>query len=458
MLRRYTRVSARAAHYTPAGGIEKCGACRFYMPPAFCGRLTDPVSPQGWCRFFSREMVQRWQPGTPGMGGSAIPPGASLDLDFTTPGTLDPRISFTRAAGPATYFDSSGVMRTAAVNAPRWDYDPATHALKGLLIEEARTNLMPWSADASVWSALGSGAAAPTVTANQVAAPDGTLTAARVVYPAVSAGGAFSLVYEQFGVTAAPYAFSVWLRGSVGGEQVYIGSNGTVYYSAARITLTTAWQRFVLVTPALTAASWFFDVGTDLRDGSQASTPAQTIYVWGAQVEAGAFATSYIPTTAAAVTRAADVATMPTAAWFSGTTMSAAMEATVLGVNSFATLFALNDGTTNNRLHELVQASNNYASSLVASGGTFAVAFPETTAITLGTPFKFGATLQAGQFQSALNGAVPYSSTTGIVLPIGMNALNIGNFTGIQALNGYARRLRYWPRVLSVAELQSVTT
>ncbi len=71
--------------------------------------------------------------------GSALPAGATLDLSFMTPGTLDPRITFTRAS-TGTYFDAAGVMQTATTNTPRWDYDPVTHVLRGLLIEEARTN------------------------------------------------------------------------------------------------------------------------------------------------------------------------------------------------------------------------------------------------------------------------------------------------------------------------------
>ena len=404
-------------------------------------------------------------------GGVRItqPPGATLDLSFMNPGTMPPGITFTRAS-TATYFDVTGTLQTAATNVPRWDYDPVTHALNGLLIEDQRTNLMPWSADASVWSALGSGAAAPTVTANQVAAPDGTLTAARVVYPAVSAGGAFSLVYEQFGVTAAPYAFSVWLRGNVGGEQVYIGSNGAVYYSAARITLTTAWQRFVLVTPALTAASWFFDVGTDLRDGSQASTPAQTIYAWGAQVEAGAFGpTSYIPTTAAAVTRQPDVAQITGtnfSSWFTGNAVGSfavqAMYSVIPpGAGGTGRLIELSDGTTTNFLGMLPSFPTGFqlASTIASVAGTGLVAAAGAAAP--GAVVNASAAYSTSRFFCANAGGgagpSPVVSTAGGIAAV--NQLGIGNRPDAgRGLNGCIRRIRYWPRALSAAELQSVTT
>ena len=64
----------------------------------------------------------------------------TLDLSFMTPGSLPSGVAFTRAS-TATYFDATGTLQTAAINAPRWDYDPVTLVLNGLLIEEARTNI-----------------------------------------------------------------------------------------------------------------------------------------------------------------------------------------------------------------------------------------------------------------------------------------------------------------------------
>jgi len=72
--------------------------------------------------------------------GVAVPAPAS-SLDFMTPGTLPPGVTFTRTS-VGTYFDSAGTLQTATANTPRWDYDPVTLALRGLLIEEQRTNLL----------------------------------------------------------------------------------------------------------------------------------------------------------------------------------------------------------------------------------------------------------------------------------------------------------------------------
>ena len=85
--------------------------------------------------------------------------GPTLSLDFMKPGTLDPRITFTRASTARHTPTRAVSMQTAATNAPRWDYDPVTHALRGLLIEEQRTNLWLQSADVgnAAWSKSCSG-------------------------------------------------------------------------------------------------------------------------------------------------------------------------------------------------------------------------------------------------------------------------------------------------------------
>src|SRR3982751_4732336 len=81
---------------------------------------------------------------------------SGLDIDFTT-GTLDSRITFARGS-TATYYNSSGLVASAASGAPRFDYDPVTLAPRGLLLEEQRTNLALYSTTFTpLWLTYGGG-------------------------------------------------------------------------------------------------------------------------------------------------------------------------------------------------------------------------------------------------------------------------------------------------------------
>ena len=390
------------------------------------------------------------------------PPGKTLDLNFMNPGTLDPRITFTRASGAAC-IDASGFIQMAAVNAPRWDYDPVTHALRGVLIEEQRTNLALWSADftqGAIWNnaAVGSGGV-NVVTANQAVSPDGTTTASKIVMPAVSGAGNGSFFYQIFTAAAAPYTFSIWLRGNVGGEATYISINtGTTYYVSPRLILTAQWKRFTVVSPTLTAGTWVVQFCTDLRDTNQAATPAQTIYAWGAQVEQGAFPTSYIPTTSAAVTRAVDLPsiqpanmspwfTPPGGSWFAEFVCAALTPnfqrvvyfppinaATMIGSDSTAHAFSYDVGPVNASANIITaNVVTKIASSWAAATGKICL--------------NAGAVVTTGGMNNGFSGA----TSAGIGF---MQAATAAP----EIMSGYLRRAAYWPRILSDTEMQQVTT
>ena len=373
------------------------------------------------------------------------PAGATLDLNFMIPGSLPANVTFTRAS-TATYFDATGTMQTAAANAPRWDY--ANGVLRGLLIEEARTNVILNSGNIALWGLFGS--TQPVVTANQVTAPDGTLTAARVVYPAVSGAGTFSVFSQSVTLSVAAYSFSIWLRGNVGGERVYICAtpDGATYYKATAI-LTTAWQRFSFVTPNLTAVPWFFETGTDLRDATQASTPAQTIYAWGGQVEPGAFPTSAIYTVSATVTRAQDISYLPTDTWFNANTSSLLAEYYYPAGNSLGIAAGISDTVFNNAFWL------NGSQAFRATGANPTSGLPVAGAVN-----RLCGTLTTTQIKVSSNGLAPTGAAHGVAAQTTATRLTVGvsPWALDSPLNGHIRRLQYWPRVLSDAEMQQVTT
>lgn len=125
----------------------------------------------------------------------------ALDLNFAGAATLagatlvGPTPVLTRST-TGTYIDSAGLLQTAAINAPRFDYDPSTLAAKGLLIEEARTNLLLRSNDLTNASWLKNNL----TTAQTATGPDGVANSATTLTASAANG------YANQSVTSASAA------------------------------------------------------------------------------------------------------------------------------------------------------------------------------------------------------------------------------------------------------------
>ena len=228
-----TRATKQGARYTPLGGSEHCSACRFYMPQGTCGRIIGPVSPEGWCKYYSREAVQRSNPGYAGAGPGG-PPGLTADLSFMTAGTLPPGVVFTRAS-PATYIDATGTRQTAATNAPRWTYDPVTLALRGLLMETAKTNLLLNSATLGTQSVA---VTAQAYTLSFYGTGTVTLSGTSTAGPLVGTGAFPTRVALTFTPTAGTLTLTV--TGSVLNAQLEAGSFASSWISTAGASATRA--------------------------------------------------------------------------------------------------------------------------------------------------------------------------------------------------------------------------
>ena len=150
--------------------------------------------------------------------------------------------------------------------------------------------------DNSYWTKFGGASAlAPVVTANNASAPDGTLTADRIVFnttTGTTASDRSEVVKSGLArVSGTSYAGSIWLRGAVGGEQLaYRSSFGAAYQL---ITLTTEWQRFTTAANA-TATDSSDEFGFGIRQGQPFGTinSSATVFAWQAQREIGGVATA----------------------------------------------------------------------------------------------------------------------------------------------------------------------
>jgi phage-related protein len=191
-------------------------------------------------------------------------------------------IKFVSRNSIGSYYNSAGLVTLAGVNEARYNYDPTNLAAgSSLLVEEQRTNLLTYSENFnnSVWVRFGT----CTVSPNTTTAPDGTLTADAISIPSSS-----GIYQQQSSVTTGIVTASIWLKGSVAGSTIKLISNTNLSDPINQtVTLSTSWQR-VAVTRTLSA-------GTTLNNLQLDTLSAGTVYAWGAQLEQGAFATSYIP-------------------------------------------------------------------------------------------------------------------------------------------------------------------
>lgn len=476
-----TRATQQAAGYRQVGGIERCAYCRFYGSANNCGRILGPVSPAGWCRFFSRMVWLRMDGGDTDMGILG-PPGVTLDLSFMG-GTLPTGVTFTRAS-TATYFASTGTMQTAAVNAPRFDYATVARTLNGLLIEEARTNLLLSSGNlgnTGYWAQI-----TVTATGGIAGAPDGTASLTQVTE--TTATNIHYIGQNPTLVASTSYAFSIYAKAAGtrylqlslddstanGGFATFDLQAGTISQAlAARGTgvigtatiqpIANGFYRCSIVTTIGAATTGralpiLSNVPTPGFAPNYAGNTANSVLLWGAQLEQGAFPTSYIPTTNAAVTRSADQATMPTAAWFSATNGSVAIEAMLPQVNTPENLdLGIFDNGTGNESIVVRQPGNvAYLAAYFYSSSALVGSLSSSANPTAATPFKVAASYSAGlAIAMCFNGGTVVTGTTTAIPAV--NRLVLGQVRAV-APDGYIRRVRYWPRVLTNTEMQQVTT
>ncbi len=245
--------------------------------------------------------------------------------------------SFTRAS-IGTYFDSSGNLQTAASGVPRFDYDPVTHAAKGILIEEGRSNSITYSdqLNNAAWTKV-----ATTVSADVATSPIGTASADKVIAtattaqhyvdsPAVSLISGNSYTYSMFTKAAEWSYIQIALPTSAYGPNVWANFNlstGAVASTGASAVATiqsvgSGWYRISVKGTSGTTNTLKFatiPLQSDLASRAPTFTGDSTsgVYVWGVQAEQGTFPTSFIPTTTTTATRAADLITIPTGSWYS---------------------------------------------------------------------------------------------------------------------------------------------
>lgn len=227
--------------------------------------------------------------------------------------------TFSRAS-TATYRNDAGLIATAAV-------DQIRKQGGAFLIEGAATNLMIRSGEISNSSWVGSNL---TKTASAGLAPDGSNNATRLEETAVNAEH-FLTLNGQAVTAGQPFTQSIFVKAverskfrirlatNIGylGDVRFNLSDGSISAQSANVTFAeivpfaNGWFRCsvsaVAQSGATTSSGGKYYIVNDDNGVTYLGEVGKGLLVWGAQFETGSAATSYIPTTTGAVTRAADV-------------------------------------------------------------------------------------------------------------------------------------------------------
>lgn len=313
-----------------------------------------------------------------------------LALDFTT-ASLDARVTFTRIGNTATVTNSLGLIAPINADLPRFDYDPVTLVCKGLLIEEARTNVL-------VNSLI-----------------DGTNLTTQIVT-----------------TTAVAYTLSFYGTGSI----VLSGTNSSTQTGSGAYPA----RKTYTFTPTA---------------GALTLTVSGTVQY--AQLEAGAFATSYIPTGATAVTRNADMAAMTGtnfSSWFNATEGSLAVTAIRKSSPTAGkfpyTAYLISTGTNDINLYQNGATSEQ---GLVRVAGSSQASL-NNTAVAANTQYTQVLGYKVDSFAGCVNAGTVAADGLGTI-PV-LSSMYIGsiNTTGFE-LNGWVQKVNYWPQRLVNNEIQA---
>lgn len=400
----------------------------------------------------------------------------SFSLNFTT-ASLDARVSVARALDTATCVNSSGYIASVNANLPRFNFSPTSVGVcQGLLIEEARSNILLQSQDFSTtWTTL-----TATVQTDQATAPNNTLTSDKITPDNGAALGA-SGITQTLTAAAATYTFSAF--GTPAGfnrmrlfvrDNAVAGNNASVTVSLVDGSVTTAAAAAGTFTGASVVvrqyALNFYRVeltftstgATSLRarilvDDSTATTGDGTkgIYAWGSQIEAGAFATSYIASTTGSVQRNADVVTITGANfsdWFTSSAAAIACVATPYTAVGVRPVWQFDDTTANESI--CLRGNNTNPELYIVDGGALQAQLDSGT-IVANTQYGLCGAFALNSCAVSQNGGLP--STTGAATMPTVTQARIGS-DGANYFNGVVQLLQYWPQRILNAETQSFSS
>ena len=377
---------------------------------------------------------------------------------FPTDGDGD--FTYTRS-GDASRVNPGGLIETISDNIPRIDHFGG--GCPTLLLEPQRTNLQIRSEefDNSAWSKVNA-----SITANNIISPDGEMTADKLTSTAASVS---TYVYEQHSLsTSTTYSMSVFVKKGTSNlvqmdlQDFTSGLQGRIKFDLDTETISNVvgtasvdnygngWYRLKCT---FTTSS---TLGTHyLRIFEFGTTSGATLYLWGAQIEAGDYCSSYIKTTTGQVTRQKDQCLNGgDSDLFDITEGTFFVDANNFGppLNSYS-MITFSDG--GNNFIRLIYESTRIRVTIY-NGATQNDQF--ITGVNDNQRNKLAISFKENEFKAYLNGVLKYTDTIGVV-PTGFDKLNFASQYGTaRHFEGKIYDARVYDRVLTQTEAETLTT
>ena len=378
------------------------------------------------------------------------------DLYLTTTNATTNIYLRATAGGTVSVTDIS-VKESTKNNLARVDYDGTASSL---LVEPQRTNEVTYSSDFSNWSALGT----ITVTTNDTTSPSGGLTADKVL-GLDSASAINQIVNGTSGIEYTNSCYiknldatssSLLIRNGITAVSSLLNWSGSVLSSITNNTGTTTftdegngWYRLISTYTSLEATQ-------RPRIYPAIGTANTSVYLWGAQLEEGSYATSYIPTDGSTVTRVQDQ--------YEKTGISNLInseegvlfaEMAALANDGTFRIISLTDGGTTNRVSLIYNTSNNNIRVMVVSTSTV---FDTSNSVTSTLDFhKIAIKWKLNDFAVWIDGVEVATDTSGNA-PVGLDRIvfDVGN--GTLDFFGKVKQLQVFKTALTDSELATLTT
>jgi hypothetical protein len=411
--------------------------------------------------------------------------GAQVEVGSFATSYIPSTVTFTGRSSTGTFIGSNGLIQTASAGVARYQYNPANLSVPPfLLLEESRTNLY-----------LGSDNFAYTynkylssISTNVAVSPSGATDADKMVEDTNT--GPHRVEANFSATSGVGYTFSVFVK-AAGRTQFTIFAfpdngvfaNQTSYFDLSAGTVLSGagasiasvgngWFRCSMTLTAGATATGYWGFGPAVGgNSSYAGDGTSGLFLWGAQIEAGSYPTSYIPTTTASVTRAADTSTSAQTTrsadvasvntlspWYNATEGTLYVEGSTLALASSDRIIAAFSDNTASNTFELYKQSNSATARLyMATSGVLQADLIFASVFNAGTNAELAAAYKVNDVAMTANAAAVQTDVTATVPVVTTLGIGTRGTPGALVWGGHIRRITYYPRRLSNTELQALT-